>query len=149
VGRAGRGGSMTAPNIAEIGADLIRRLDELVTRIDNELSTNSETLALLRQSVNKTIFAGMPQIPPSGTFHQDFTVPFASVAIADPNGAGPLVLAVDGPAGVSSIGSAQLAANDVACLPLHGRSIDVTGTPGKSIFIAVFTRVQPFYWDKC
>lgn len=116
------------------GDDLIKRLDDLAERIDRELEQSSATLALLRQGIDHIVFAGMVPIPTGGIAHLDWTVPFASLAIADPNGAGPLVLSTDGGSGQISLGQIQLALNDAACVPLHGRyadvtSLGVTGTP--------------------
>jgi hypothetical protein len=136
--------------LSTAGADLIRRLDDLVIRIDREFGQSSETLALLRQSLDHMVFAGMVLIPAGGApYHSDWTVPFASLAIADPNGAGPLVVSTDGASGANSLGQVQLAVGDAACVPLHGRYVDITGAAGKSIFVAAFTRAQPFFWGKC
>lgn len=136
-------------HIVQAGADLIRRLDDLLERIDRELAIQTNTIALLRQSVNSIIYAGMVMPGASSlTWSQDFAVPFASVGVADPNGAGPLTVATEGAEGVASIGAAQLNSGDVVCLPLTGRSLKIVATAQHPIFVALYLRTQPLYWGK-
>ncbi len=128
---------------------LVHRLEDVAQREQREYQRMSETIAMLRAGENFVVLAGMVNIPASLTWGQDFAVPFASVAAADPNGAGPLVLEVDGGSGQSSLGSAQLNVKDFACVPLRGRRLDVVATVAKPIFVAVYTRIQPLAWGTC
>jgi hypothetical protein len=140
---------MRPPNLAETTADLIRRLDSLVMRMDEEQAQHSERLALLRQSVNGMVYAGMLPVGASDSAHLDFTVPFASVAVADPFGLGWFTVSTDGAGeGGASLGSIVVPQFGAVCVPLAGRSIDLSEATGAgSVFIAVYTRIQPFFYN--
>ena len=78
---------MNEENILTATAETIRRLDALLEHMEHDRHTATDTLAALRASINKTLYAGMINVPVAAQPFKipiDFVVPFATLAFAAP-----------------------------------------------------------------
>jgi hypothetical protein len=142
---------MNEENILTATAETIRRLDALLEHMEHDRHTATDTLAALRASINKTLYAGMINVPVAAQPFKipiDFVVPFATLAFADTAG---LTLSFDigGIGATTGVGTVVANVNDWGCVPLPGRSLYVTAVTAGKFFLALFTTPQPFAWGKC
>lgn len=124
--------------------DLLPRLDRLVGAIEHDRENSSEVLAELRGVKNRMLLASSVQLVTANfLWSSDFVVPFASVLVADLQGAGPLIVSVDATGAALGSGALQLPVNGFACVPLVGRHLSITGAANKPVFVACYTTAQP------
>jgi len=123
--------------------DLLPRLDRLVSAVEHDRENSASAIAELRGVKNKMLLAGNVQlITANFLWSIDFVVPFASVLVADLQGAGPLVISTDGTGAALGAGSLQIPVNAFACVPLVGRHLSISGAANKPVFVAVYTTAQ-------
>lgn len=146
----GRRAPHPVERIAEQLGELTESLNGVIGAMWAELERSSQLIGLLRGVQDDLLLSGMWQL--TGTplqWSQDFVVPFASIVVADPNGAGPLSISTEAAGATLGAGTVQSNINDVLCVPLRGRHLSIVATAARPIFVAVSTRIMPTYWGKC
>lgn len=134
--------------------DLIERLERLGQNVEvlaevqrREMERSTHLISLFRSGQDDLLFSGMVQLSGSTlTFEQDWTVPFASVSVADPNGLGPLTISTDATGASLGPGTVQLNLNGVATVPMVGRHLSVVGAKAGALFLAVYSKMRPLTW---
>lgn len=135
-------------SLVEVTADVVRRLDALLERLERQERQSTDLFALLRGSLNHMLYAGMFAVGQSLQARVvEGQVPFRALAFADVNGIGPCTFDVGGTGAVSGVGTVAARLHDCGCMPLVGRSLTVTSTTAGSLFVALYTTAQPFSWS--
>lgn len=133
------------PSALEMLEEILPRLDQVLGAMAHDRANTAEAIAALRGVHNEMLFAGTVQllgIPLQ--WAQDFVVPFASVLVADTQGAGPLVISTDASGATLGPGTVTIPINGFVTLPLVGRHLNITGTVAqKPVFVACYTKRQP------
>jgi hypothetical protein len=137
--------------LAEDVATLIPEMRAVVAAMWADLERSTTLIGLLRGVQDDLLISGMWQLAGTPlTWSQDFVVPFASIVVADPNGAGPLTVSTEAAGATLGAGTIQANINDVFCVPIRGRHLSITGSvANKPIFVAASTRILPVSWAKC
>lgn len=140
----GRRPRTSLEQIIEFLPPLLENIDRLVARMEIEHEQSSSAIAAFRGKSNQMVFNGMAIPDANGRWSQDFTVPFASVAVADMNSIGDLTVTTDAMGGSSGPGTVIIKKGRFACFPLEGRHLSITaGTPPGTLFVAVYIDLQP------
>lgn len=128
----------------EVMPPLLHELGQLVREMSIEREQSSGAIAALRGKSNQMLYAGMAVPTAAGFWSNDFTVPFASVAVADPNSIGDLTVTTDPMGGGGGPGTVTVKKGRFACFPLEGRHLSIfAATPGGMLFVAIYVDLQP------
>jgi len=128
----------------ELLEDLIPRFDLLLRELELTRENSTAALDSLRGVHNQMLFAGTVILQTAAlVWAQDFVVPFASVLVADLQGAGPLTVSTDASGAALGAGSLTIPLNGFASVPLIGRHVSIAGSvANKPVFVAIYTTPQ-------
>jgi hypothetical protein len=133
----------------ELLPSLLEKMDGLVTQMSIEREQSSSAIAALRGKSNQMLYCGMVAPQPTGQGYalwtQDFTVPYATVAVADVHSIGNLQIS-NGAMGseYGGVGMVIVTKGRFACFPLEGNHLAIQAfNPPGNLFVAVYVDKQP------